>query len=220
MNVAGCAHLLMRPEPAAPHGAFAGSTWYRAIPSAYKKYALRTGHTKTFSSRFNQAKNKRGFEILYLAENPTVARFESQARLGWPFGVSVPNPFGSWVILRATINLAAVADLVDRREQLVIATTAQELTGDWRGNHLRAAPGALAQPPSVLLPTGAAPTQALGESLFRLKLCEGCISVSAKMPTHRILVDFPRKLQPGSSLEFFDDNDKSMGTIGRKAAVP
>lgn len=210
MNVAGCGHLLMRREPVAPHGASAVSTWYRAIPSAYLKDALKTRHTTAIPSRFNPRK----FEILYLAENATVARFEAQARLGSPFGVSVPNPFGNWSILRATVNLSAVADLVDLREQFVIATTAQELTGDWRGNHLRAALAALPQPPSVTLPTGAAPTQALGESLFLLKPCEGCISVSARVPTHRILVVFPQKLQQGSNLEFFDDNDKSMGTIG------
>jgi hypothetical protein len=80
------------------------------------------------------------FPILYLAEDHLVALFEVGALLGSPYpgGNYVPNPRQSWVILNVQVTLEAVADLTDPAEQYRLGTTAQELTGDWRGYQLRA----------------------------------------------------------------------------------
>ena len=93
-------------------------------------------------------------------------------------------------------------------EQLQLATTAQELTGDWYGNLQRTAQSSVSQP------TGLAPTQLLGQALHRLPGLEGCRAISAKQPTHMNLVVFPDKLHPGSSIVFHD-----LGT-GNKFAIP
>jgi hypothetical protein len=81
-------------------------------------------------------------------------------------------------------------------QQALIGTTAQELTGDWRGNRFRN-PNS-----SVTAPTGPAPTQELGAALDGMPDIEGFFAISAKVPTHRSLVVFPEKLRSGSYLEF------------------
>jgi hypothetical protein len=98
--------------------------------------------------------------------------------------------------------------------QTLIGTNAQELTGDWTANYVRTPQMSVSQP------TGAAPTQDLGESLYNLGTIEGFLSVSSRVPTDRILVVFPQRLQLGNSIEFFDEHLKPLGTIRGKAAVP
>ena len=92
-----------------------------------------------------------------------------------------------------------MADLTLVPQQELIETTAQELTGDWRGYRYRAQNAA-----TIKDPIGAAPTQALGEALFGVRGLEGFRTVSAKLPYHRNLVIFPQKLFKGSRLEFRD----------------
>jgi hypothetical protein len=84
-------------------------------------------------------------------------------------------------------------------QQNLIETTAQELTGDWRGYQQRAAARS-----SIQEPVGTAPTQDLGEAVFGVPGIEGFRALSAKLAYHRNLVVFPAKLFKGSRLEFRD----------------
>lgn len=164
MNLAACATVSVTPLT---------GTWYRAIQPHHLASALNTSHTKLIPSRFNEGSSASPqFEVLYLAENHLVALFEVQALLGsshTPGGV-VPHPRRAWTILNVSVNLQAVADLTDTVTQSMLATTAQELTGDWRGYQLRG-PSA-----SVKWPVGPAPTQQLGSALHSTRNLERFIT--------------------------------------------
>jgi RES domain-containing protein len=194
MNLSHCGSLPTQPET---------GTWYRAIQSHFLPTAHSTAHTKNFPSRFNEGAgaNPR-YRILYLAENHQVALFEVQALLGSPAtaGGVVPHPRSAWTILNVQVNLHQVADLTDDTQhgKRRLATSAQELTGDWRGYRLRSLST------SVKGPTGVAPTQELGAALFAVPDPEGFRAVSAKLPDQMILVIFPDKLHANSSVKFFD----------------
>jgi hypothetical protein len=101
-----------------------------------------------------------------------------------------------------------VADLTDLTEQHRLATTAQELTGDWRGYLLRG------PTTPVSRPNGLAPTQLLGAALHGVPGLEGFRTLSAKVPTLMNLVVFPDKLQPGSQIAFTDP------ATGQNATIP
>lgn len=90
----------------------------------------------------------------------------------------------------------AVADLTQESQQQLFETTAQELTGDWRGYQQRSPTTPVSQP------VGVAPTQALGATLFAVPDLEGFRVLSAKLPYYSNLVIFPQKLQPGSQVVF------------------
>jgi RES domain-containing protein len=176
-------------------------TWYRALQVQFIPTALSTRYTSTVSSRFSGASPaSSGFEILYLAENHLVALLEVQALLGSPTtpGGLVPHPQGTYATLNVSVSLQHVADLTDLASQSLLDTTAQELTGDWRGYRLRG-PGT-----SVQAPTGMAPTQDLGAALYGVPRLEGFKSLSAKAPYHRLLAIFPQKLLPGSQVSWFN----------------
>jgi hypothetical protein len=115
-----------------------------------------------------------------------------------------------------SVVLHQVADLTQVSQQNLLQTTAQELTGDWKGYQYRTAPTA-----TIQAPTGTAPTQDLGEALFSIAGLEGFRTLSAKLPYHRNLVVFPEKMFKGSRLEFRDDNAKLLqvidGTVPRTA---
>lgn len=175
--------------------------WYRAVQTHFLGTALSTLHTRTVSSRFSAASpDSPGYEILYLAENHAVALHETQALLGSPStpGGMVPHPHSTWTVLNVSVRLQAVADLTDTETQDLLETTAQEITGDWLGYLLRG--------PSVTIkgPTGLAPTQELGEALYRVPQLEGFRTVSARVPYHEILVVFPEKLLPGSRVSWLN----------------
>jgi hypothetical protein len=129
-----------------------------------------------------------------------VALFEVQALMGSPLvpGGVVSNPAYPWVVINANVSLRAVVDLTDDvSAQVPLGTTAQELTGDWRGYQLRN-PGT-----SVKSPTGAAPTQNLGLALYNMvPVLEGFITLSARLSYHKILGVFPEHLLPGSTVRF------------------
>jgi hypothetical protein len=174
-------------------------TWYRAIQTHFLSTPLSTAHTATVSSRFSGATlASPGFEILYLAENHLVALFEVGALLGSPAtpGGAIPSPHSPWTLLNVSIHLQKVVDLTDPARQQHLATTAQELTGDWRGYQLRGLRG------TVNLPVGLAPTQTLGRSLHAQPGLEGFLTLSARVPYHKILVVFPKKLAARSHLSW------------------
>lgn len=191
MNLAACPALARRPLSA---------TWYRAIQLKFWNSLLATAHTKTIPGRFNAGNPARpGFEILYFAEDHQVAMFEVQALLGSPLpgSVYVPNPSGHWAVINVQLQLGRVVDLTRRSERMIIDTSIQELTGDWRGYSLRNPNANLNKRPWTDVPT-----QKLGYGLNRIKNVEGFLTYSARVPTRRNLIVFPKKLRPGSFIEF------------------
>ena len=118
----------------------------------------------------------------------------------------MPNPHLALAVLNVRVNLTQVCDLTDSTpggNQDQLGTTAQELTGDWDGYHVR---NVLA-PTNVSGPTGIAPTQELGQALSHAGV-EGILTVSAKIPTNRNLAVLPGNLLSGSSVEFSDPRRK------------
>lgn len=199
MNLAKCGGLPQTPL----HG-----TWYRALSPMYltPKRALAFAHTKRLPSRFNDGRGV--FSTLYLAQDQIVALFEVEGVLGSPYSTWLPTAGRNLTILSVTVTLQAVADLTRAAAQAHLATTAQELTGDWSGYHLRHSLTPVSQPAGI-----PAPTQELGAELFANGGTEAFISVSAKIPTHQILVVFPDRLMPGSQIICHDEMGKVLAAI-------
>lgn len=190
MNLAACGALAQRPET---------GVWFRAIQPQFWTTSLATAQTTRIPSRFNAGANATApFEILYLAENPMVALFEVQALFGTPTqpGGVFPHPRQAWITVNVTVQLQAVTDLTEVASMTAVATSAQELTGDWLGYQQR---GPLT---SVPQPVGLAPTQALGAALWAVPGLEGFRTFSARLPYHSTLIIFPEKLQSGSAVTF------------------
>ena len=192
MNLGPCRKLTCTPET---------GIWFRAVRLVHLNTPINTAHTKTTPSRFSPGPNASPpFEILYLTETPQVAQFEIGALAGDPLAVGgILNAPGSFAVVRVKVILQRIVDLTLVSQQSLIETTAQELTGDWRGYEHRKAITA-----SILEPVGTAPTQDLGEALFGVPGLEGFRTISAKLPYHRNLVMFPEKMFKGSRLEFRD----------------
>jgi hypothetical protein len=123
MNLAACKRLALQPLHA---------TWYRAIATKHWRTALKTDHTAQTTTRFNPGMvAKRPFEILYLAENQTVALYEVGALFGPPHRpISDPDK-SKMVPIDVTVRLQSVADLTDPGQQAMLETSVQELTGNW-----------------------------------------------------------------------------------------
>jgi len=100
MNLSQCRHLRRR--------ALRGP-WIRALHPGHLANPLGTDHTPTHATRFNPGTPvDSAFEILYLAEEPTLALFEVQALLGsaYPGAAFVPNPSGgAWTLLDVEVDL-------------------------------------------------------------------------------------------------------------------
>jgi len=95
------------------------------------------------------------------------------------------------------VQLSKVADLTDAvRTPEILATTAQELTGDWDGYQLRSART------SVSGPVGIAPTQALGAALYASGAFEGFLAISAKIPYQKVLGVFPNRMAKGNFVRY------------------
>ncbi len=177
-------------------------TWYRAMHPRHLASPLATAHTATLPGRFNPGTAvDPAFEILYLAENATVALVEVQALLGSPYpgGTFVPNPTGTWIVVQFQLHLQAVVDLTRVASQRLLQTTVQELTGDWRGYYLR-------NPTRVRGETNGSdvPTQKLGLGLERVRRIEAFVCYSARFSSRRNLIVFPKKLRKGSWVRFAD----------------
>jgi RES domain-containing protein len=192
MNLSACPHLVRSPE---------NQTWYRAIQLQHVSTALQTHQTRLLPSRFNGGPLASSpFRVLYLAENHLVALFEARAVVGSITGYPgvVPVPSRAWTVLNVRVRLSEVADLTDPVEQARLETSAQGLTGDWQGYQQRGQSG------TILAPSGLAPTQELGAALEALPVLEAFRTVSALVPNHRVLVVFPDKLAPTSSVQWQD----------------
>jgi hypothetical protein len=101
-------------------------------------------------------------------------------------------------VLNVDVQLQTGADLTQESQQQLLETTAQELTGDWRGYQQRSPATSVSQP------LGVASTQSLGAALFAVPGLEGFRTLSAKLPYYSNMVIFPQKLQPGSHVVFSD----------------
>lgn len=199
MNLTVCAAIPVYPE---------NGIWYRAIQPQHWQTALQTGQTRAISSRFSGgSQSMPQFDVLYLAQDHSVALFEVQALLGPPYGNFVPNPAQPWTILNVQVVLRNVADLTDHSSQQSLQTTAQALTGDWLGYQQRG------RSLSLTAPTGLAPTQELGAAMYSVPGLEGFKAVSAKVSDKRTLVVFPQKLQGGSFVRFHDQATGRQHTI-------
>jgi hypothetical protein len=194
MNLPQCGHLHRHPLQ---------GTWIRALHPRYLANPLGTAHSPTHATRFNPGTAADpGFEILYLAEDATVALFEVQALLGsaYPGAAFVPNPAGGpWTLIDVQVDLQAVVDFARLTSRDLIETSVQELTGDWRAY-------ALCRPnrPRGGMRGSDVPTQLLGRRLERTRGVEGFLSYSARVATQRNLMIFPRKLLPGSQVRYRD----------------
>jgi hypothetical protein len=134
-----------------------------------------------------------------LAENHEVALFEVGALNGSPLipGGVVANPARSWLMINAQVQLTRVADLTAvPGSHSPLSTSAQELTGDWRGYGQRSANT------SVSAPVGAAPTQELGAALHASESFEGFLAVSAKLPYQMVLGVFPGRVAKGNFVRY------------------
>jgi RES domain len=151
VNLGACRKLDQSPET---------GVWYRAVRLAHLTTPINTAHTKSTPSRFSPGPSANPpFEILYLSESPQVAQFEIGALAGDPLVVGgILNAQGSFAAIYVKVVLQRIADLTVLSQQDLIESTAQELTGDWRGYQHRAAAGS-----SIQEPVGTKPTQDLGE---------------------------------------------------------
>ena len=174
--------------------------WYRSVNPKYIATALSTAHTKVTASRFNPGNLHavdEQFESLYLVEDPITAMFESGAMLGRPDvpGGHVPHPQLVMIVLRVNVVLQHILDLFDETNAEEIEFSTQELTGDWKHYAPRVAP-----------------TQALGEAIFRMGL-EGFLARSPAIPSRKILVIFPQNLEKGSKIVWHDPTGQAVHMV-------
>ena len=189
MNVLGCDRL---------RKISVAGTWYRAVRPQFVLEAFSTAYTRTITTRFSPATPVHpDFEILYLAQAEKATLHEVGALLGSleKTGGEIVNTSACFAVVDVIVNLSDVADLTDPEEAALVATNAQELTGDWvcytserRSRYARS--------PSH---TGVAPTQAFGKALFELRTFQGFLSFSAALPDYKILGVFPERLANSSS---------------------
>ena len=191
MNLGTCAQLPLSPVT---------GTWYRAADPRFVTSPLHTAHTAVRPGRYNAGrKASTRYEVLYLCESWYVAQLETGAIFEThSAGGPLSNPEQPVTQLICQVALTRVVDLAEEAVQRQLGTTAQELTGDWRGYDARS------PRTSVRSPTGLAPTQALSEALYLAPGVEGFLSVSARNATRKTLMVFPGKLQPGSFVRYVD----------------
>lgn len=164
--------------------------WYRSIDHQHFQTALQSSHTKNVASRFNGGVHaKHPCEIFYLAENHSLALSEVDAEFQTTDGTIVPNPKAQPLVLNVDVKLQSVTDLTIGSILQLLDTTLQELTGQWdQYQHL--------------LSPELAPTQQLGQALFRVPGLEAFCTFSSKRPKYKNLVVFREKLRKGSELRF------------------
>ena len=166
--------------------------WYRAIPSklALARAVPPPGFTHGTASRFSagnlQAVQHR-FDTLYFAEDARTCLYETGALLGTPFrpGWSIANKHRAVRVVRFLLkDDVRIVDLTDP----ALGLSAQTSTGDWEGYRHR--PWA----PNLKLPIGIARTQRIGRMLYARFVdrqdLHGFVSISARVPTRRVLVIF------------------------------
>ncbi|MFT4039181.1 MAG: RES family NAD+ phosphorylase [Thermomicrobiales bacterium] len=196
-----------------PRSAVRG-VWKHAATTGYPGRILRvtppglTAGAANARTRFNPGNARPPvFELLYLALDPDTALLEKQAQFGNPYTQPVsftPAPrMNRTVVVDVHVNLQHVVDLADTSAHTALATTAQELTGDWMGYEVR---DMTVRQPVLTAPVGIAPTQTLGWELFHEPDIEGMRVISARDATSCCLVIFTHKLTRPGSLIWDDRN--------------
>lgn len=141
------------------------TAWYRAVRLQHASFPLAWQHTWTTTTRFKRAGAR--YPLLYLAPDRFTALLEVGRLLGHPRpGPVLPVP-GGWCVVEVTVHLDRVADFRYPGGRSTVTTTVQELTGDWidYDNRTVASYDVGSNPP--------APTQRLGEALYRSTSCQG-----------------------------------------------
>lgn len=175
------------PLHALPGPGYAKAHWYRAVPSGYARFPLAWQHTRGIKSRFKRT--DASYPVLYLSPDPFTALLEVRSLLGHPRSDRIMPVSGAWpIVVPITVHLARIVDFRTPGERAIISTTVQELTGDWvdYDNRVAASPEIASNPP--------APTQKLGEALYRHTSCQGFLTPSAKNPVRPNLVIFPDRV--------------------------
>ena len=150
-----------------PQAAPLAGVWFRAINPRFAATALSAAHTRHVRSRFGAGHllpALHRFEMLYFAETPVVAMFEVGAMIGSALrpGASMPHPAATFLVLNVSVQLSNWIDLTRTVNRQQVATTFEELTGDWESYYFR---GTLAQG-ALAAPARTAPTQDLGQALY------------------------------------------------------
>jgi hypothetical protein len=157
------------------------------MPPEFHETALSTTHTVHQRSRFSPGvAAETPFEVMYLAESPTATLYEVRAQFGPPERPVANSQKGQSLIIGVDVRLYSVADLTDPKQQRLLGTSAQELTGDWEHSY----------------PDNDAPTQRLGAAMFAVDGIEGFFAISAQMPRCKTLIVFPQKLREGSEVQW------------------
>jgi hypothetical protein len=124
---------------------------------------------------------------------------EVSALFGSPLvpGGIIANPGGSWITINAQVQMTQLVDLTNvPGAHAPLSTTAQELTGDWKGYSQRSAKT------TITAPTGVAPTQGLGAALYTSARFEGFLAISAKMPYQKVMGVFPNRILRGNFIRY------------------
>lgn len=169
--------------------------WFRAVRLRHAvQDPLATAHTVDLPSRYSPGvfAKDRPFETLYLAIDPIAALQEVEALLVVGSGI-VPNWTDAWCVVPCDFSIGRVIDLTDTSNHTLLATSLMELTGHWKAPYY---------------PRGDAPTQGLGEELFRQTDVEGVVFPAAKFPFGTSMgtnvVIFPERLATTSWVECED----------------
>lgn len=185
-------------------------TWFRALDPRHLPTALSTTHTRCAPSRYNAGpllSPSQQFETFYLAADSFTAMYEYRAVFADNRGNIVSNPNTSVAVLNVQVTLHEVFDLTDvGSAQVPLDTTAQELTGDWRGYQVRS------PLTSIPGPVGMAPTQELGLAISGTGI-EGFQTISATVPACRVLVILPRNFRTGSTVIFRDSTGRVLHRV-------
>ena len=156
-----------------------GRDWYRAVDHRFATVPPRPSRGIT---RYNPGPAvSPSFGLLYFAPDPVTALFEVQTLLGSVFSVSVPNPFRTSAVLRHTLPKLQVVDLAHEVNRLILDSSLQEITGEWRTYR---------SPHSH-----PAPTQGFAAALYMAQAnIQGFLAPSARNPDVSNLVLFPDRL--------------------------
>jgi hypothetical protein len=126
-----------------------------------------------------------------------------------PVSTFVSNKMASFAMMAVHVNLRTIVDLTDPiTTESLLATTGQELTGDWHSYNQRLTTPHLA----IANPRGLAPTQELGQALQQTGI-EGFLTPSAKMASVPNLVVFPGNLQAGSWVRVYDPFGRAIHSV-------
>lgn len=169
-----------------PGGRYKKTDWYRAVRLQHASFPLAWQHTWTTTTRFKRASSR--YPLLYLAPDRLTALLEVGRLMGHPRpGPSLPVTDG-WCVVEVSVHLDRVADFRTPGGRSTVTTTVQELTGDWvdYDNRTVASSEVISNPP--------APTQRLGEALYRSTSCQGFLTPSARNPVLPNLVIFPDRV--------------------------